>query len=107
MQKYSLEKYLLPIWQGDTVYNETVLFVGEEDVAQLLYPIKEIVSVYDYGLQTEYFVNKDFIIDNGKIKRVKGGNMPYIPIDEYYLTEPAQFAIGIVNRNEQAPSCPL
>lgn len=103
MQKYSLEKYLLPIWEGDTIYNETVLFVGEEDVAPLLYPIKEVISVYDYGLQTEYFIDKDFIIVDGKIQRVKDGNMPYIPVDEYYLSEPAQFSISIVNRNETAP----
>ncbi|MBQ9756234.1 MAG: hypothetical protein IJV99_01400 [Clostridia bacterium] len=103
METYQLEKYLLPVWEGDTVYHETVLFLGEEDFAPLLYPATEIVSVYDYGLQIEYVEGKDYQLVNGGIKRIKGGKTPFMAIDDYYLTEPAQFAISIVNRNEKAP----
>lgn len=103
MERYDLDRYILPVWQGDTVYFETVLFVGETDSAPLLYPIKEIIGVYNYGLQIEYKHGVDYEIRDGKIYRLKGGNMPYMPIDEYYLEEQAQYAIGIVNRKEKAP----
>ena len=85
MERYDLNRYILPVWQGDTVYFETVLFVGETDSAALLYPIKEIIGVYNYGLQIEYKHGVDYEIRDGKIYRLKGGNMPYMSIDEYYL----------------------
>ncbi len=103
MEKYDIRKYLQPVWEEDIVYYETVMFIDEDECAPLLYPIKEIIGVYDYGLQTEYVKGVDYEIIDGKIKRIKDGKMPYMPIDEYYLTEPAKFAIGIVNNREKAP----
>ena len=103
MEHYDLQKYLLPVWEGDTVYFETALMVGEEDLAPLLYPVKELIGVYNYGLEIEYKRGVDYQVVDGKIKRLKGGNLPYMPIDEYYLEEQAQYAIAIVNRNEKAP----
>lgn len=103
MRTYEHDKYILPVWEGDIVYYETVLFVGEEDVAPLLYPIKDVLGVYDYGLQIEYKNGVDFSIVDGKIKRLKGGNLPFMKIDEYYLEQPAQHTITIVNRQEKAP----
>ncbi len=66
MERYDLDRYILPVWQGDTVYFETVLFVGETDSAPLLYPIKEIIGVYNYGLQIEYKLGVDYEIRDGK-----------------------------------------
>ena len=103
MPNYDIKTYVKPIWEGDTIYYETVLFVGEEDCAPLLFPIKEVVAVYNYGLDIEYVKGKDYEIIDGKIKRIKGGNAPYCPVDDYYLTEQAQYAIGIVNNRERAP----
>ncbi len=104
MPRYDLDTYLLPVWEGDTVFYETALFVGKTDCAPLLYDIKEVVGVYNYGLDVEYKEGKDYIIKDGKICRVKGGNMPFIPVDEYYLTKPnAQLELKIVNNREVAP----
>ena len=103
MRTYDHKKYLLPVWEGDVIYYETVLFVGEEDVAPLLYPIKEILGVYDYGLQVEFVKGVDFDVVDGKIKRLKGGKLPFIPSDEYYLEEPDSHVIQIINRREKAP----
>ena len=103
MPKYELDTYLLPVWEGNVVYYETVLFVGEEDIAPLLYPIEEIIGVYNYGLDVEYEIGVDFEIINGSIKRLKGGRMPYCPTDEYYLDVQAQHPISIVNNREKAP----
>jgi len=104
MPSYDLETYVKPIWEGDTIYYETVLFVGEEDCAPLLYPIDEVIGVYNYGLDVEYNKGVDFDIIDGKIKRIKGGTAPFCPIDDYYLEEQAQYAIGIKNNRETAPS---
>lgn len=103
MPNYDLETYILPFWEGETVYYETVLCVGEEDCAQLLYPIDEVVGVYNYGLDKQYIEGIDYEIVDHKIKRLKGGNLPYCPIDEYYLEEKAQYPIKIVNNREVAP----
>ena len=51
---YDLETYMLPIWEGRVVHNETVMFVGMEDEASLLFEAEEIVSVRSYDLKTEY-----------------------------------------------------
>lgn len=48
---YSLETWLRPVWHTREMYNETVLFVGEEDEAPLLYRPSEIRSVRSYGLK--------------------------------------------------------
>ena len=66
MPNYDLKTYVKPIWEGDTIYYETVLFVGEEDCAPLLFPIKEVVAVYNYGLDIEYVKGKDYEIIDGK-----------------------------------------
>lgn len=103
MPNYDLETYVKPVWEGDIVYYETVLFVGENDCAPLLYPIEEVLGVYNYGLNIEYKNGVDYEIIDGKIKRLSGGSVPYIPLDEYYLETQAKYAIGIVNNREIAP----
>ena len=51
---FDLETYMKPIWLGDTIYNETVVFVGQNDLGKLLYPVEEIISVTSYDLKTVY-----------------------------------------------------
>lgn len=103
MPSYNLETYMRPIWEGNIIYYETVLFVGENDCAPLLYPIEEVLGVYNYGLNIEYTVGTDYEIVDGKIKRLSGGSMPYYPVDEYYLETQAKYPIRIVNNREIAP----
>ncbi len=53
------------------MYNETVLMVGENDCAPLLYKPERIISVRNYGLDIEYERGKDYeITENGEIKRL-------------------------------------
>ena len=102
---YDLEEYLRPVWEGEETLYETVMFVGEEDEAPLLYPVAEILGVYDYGHLTKYEEGVDYLIVNGNIKRLKGGNMPYIPVEEYYRKEPDSINVGVVReRCEEAPA---
>ncbi|HIY46346.1 MAG TPA: SGNH/GDSL hydrolase family protein [Candidatus Borkfalkia excrementipullorum] len=93
---YQLETWLRPFWNTREVYNETVLFVGEEDAAPLLYKPSEVVSVRDYGLQIEYVYGKDYTLtEDGKIQRIAGSSIPYFTVDEYYRTEPDSVPVAI------------
>lgn len=41
--RYSPESYLKPFWYTREVYNETLMFVGDNDEAKLLYEADEIL----------------------------------------------------------------
>ena len=88
VDKYDRDAYLIPYWHTREIYNETVLFVGEEDAAPLLYTPSEVVTVRNYGLDVVYEEGKDYVIENGKICRVKGSSIPYMEINEYYRKMP-------------------
>ena len=82
---YNRETYLRPYWNSREIYNETVPFVGENDSASLLYTPSEIVSVRNFGLDIEYKLNEDYVIENGKIKRTANSKIPYMKVNDYYL----------------------
>ena len=84
---YYLDTYVKPFWKGTVEYNETVLFLGENDEAQLLYDVQEIIAVTSYGLNVYYEEGKDYEIVGNKIRRTKNSSIPYFTEDEYY---PAQ-----------------
>lgn len=82
---YSLSKAVLPVWAGDTVYGETVSFIGKDDVATLIYAPTDIVKVYDYYLQTEYEEGVDFTIENGnEVHLTENTRINYWNVSEYY-----------------------
>lgn len=86
--QYNQAAWLRPIWNTREMYNETVLFVGENDAAPLLYKPSEILSVRSYGLDVEYVEGKDYeITSDGKIRRLSGSDIPYFTTDEYYCVE--------------------
>ena len=85
-RSYDLETYTLPIWQGDTVYNETIMFVGENE-APLLYDPDRVLAVLSYDLKTEYWEGKDFIIKDGKICLTEQSAIPVFSLEEYYPAE--------------------
>ncbi|MBQ7830959.1 MAG: SGNH/GDSL hydrolase family protein, partial [Clostridia bacterium] len=87
--EYDLDVYMKPIWQGSVVYNETVMFVGQNNKAPLLYKATEIVSVRSYGLETEYEEGVDYTFDKktNSIKLTKNTSMPYFTEEEYYPSE--------------------
>ena len=98
MPKYCLEEYVVPFWKGNLMRYETVFFVGETDEARLLYTPTGGVKVYDYALQKEYVAGVDYAIDGDKIRRLKGGNLPFMAQDDYFWTSFERFEIR-VNEN--------
>lgn len=69
--RYSPESYLKPFWYTREVYNETLMFVGDNDEAKLLYEADEILSVTDYGLKKAYAEGVDWTYENGVFRRTK------------------------------------
>ncbi len=83
---FDLETYMQPIWLGDTIYNETVVFVGQDDLGKLLYPVEEIISVASYDLKTVYKESEDYVFDKktNSILLTERTDMPFFYEAGYY-----------------------
>ena len=85
-RKYDLMTYTQPIWEGDTVYNETLLFIGETE-APLLYQPERVLSVLSHDLKTEYVEGTDYTVRDGKIVLTESSRIPSFSLEEYYPAE--------------------
>lgn len=86
--EYNVEIYTKPFYEGDTVYYETAMFVGEESEIKLLFPVKEMIAVLNYGLTEIYEEGKDYTFEGDILKRTKNSRMPYFKPEELYIKEP-------------------
>ena len=85
LDRYDLETYTLPVWEGDTVYNEGVLCYRGRRRARLLYPIDEVISLRSFDLQTVYKEGKDYYVENGELVLTENTEIPVWDIEP--LTE--------------------
>jgi lysophospholipase L1-like esterase len=88
--KYENKIFTTPVWEGNTVYNETVWpvdFDGGETVIPLLYHADRIISVTDTALQTVFEPGRDYELCDGKILIKRGGKMRITPKNEFFLSE--------------------
>ena len=83
--KYDLDLYTLPYWDGNIVYNETIMFVIDNE-APLLYTPDTVLSVRSSDLKTEYVLGQDYEVRDGKIVRLEGSRMPYFTEEQFYPT---------------------
>ena len=89
---FALDRYdpawaMRPIWEGDTVYNESLLMVESaagEIRAPLLYYPGDIISVRDVTLQKTYAEGVDWEIRDGWLCRLPGSSLPYLPYQEFF-----------------------
>ena len=75
-----------PIWQGDTMFEESLVVVEEEDgtkVGKLLYEPTEIIRVNDYTLQKEYSAS-EYKIEGKNLILTENSTMPYLTYEQYY-----------------------
>ena len=89
--KYDNKTATAPVWEGNTVYNETVWPIdldGGDIIIPLLYHADRIISVTDTALLTEYVCGKDYELQDGKIKIIRGGDILITKRDEFILSEP-------------------
>ena len=98
---YDLETYMTPIWDGRVVHNETVMFLGIDEKATLLYDADEIISVRSYDLKTEYVQGIDYDYVNGKLVLLDGTSIPCIDKSEYYSSN-AQYSALVTKGNTEA-----
>lgn len=92
---------LRPIWDGYTVFAESVMFfpsprTGELEPAPLFYPADEIIGVTSSDFMIEYKEKQDYYLKNGQLYRAPESRIPAMTYDEYYLKEPSFVSIASV-----------
>lgn len=83
-----IETALLPVWEGDTAYYETVLPVqneyGDVDPITLLYPIAEVISVQNAEMTVTYQEGVDYTVSSGRLIIADDGNIPSLSYTEFH-----------------------
>ena len=86
---YALDKYAATYWNGNVVYNESVMFLKAEDgsvpAAPLMYHADKILAVRDAKLGTLYKEGVDYALEDGKLVWLEGSSMPTMSYKAYYL----------------------
>ena len=75
-----------PVWLGDTVYEESLVIVEDENglkYGKLLYEPTEIIRVNDYTL-TKTYEESEYRVEGKKFIMSDTSTMPYFTYDQYY-----------------------
>lgn len=78
-----LSEIMQPIFEGNTVKNETVMFLEKGDVKSLLFPADSIVSVTNYMGNITYREGIDYVLEDGKLKVTENSAIPCITRKKY------------------------
>ncbi len=84
-----------PLWQGNTMYNESLLLVssgGGAAQAPLLFTPTKILSVRNARLDIEYIENVDWTYANGVLMRTSNSRIPYLTNSDLYPVNYSQYA---------------
>ncbi len=80
LDKWDIPLYNIPVWEGNTVYQENIIFYPGRTSAKLLYPIDDVVSVRSYDLDTYYVKGVDFDIVDGEFVLLEGTSIPVFDV---------------------------
>lgn len=80
----SLDWRMQSVFEGNTVYRESVMFIDPTDEKTLLYPIDEILSLTSYDGKTIYAEGKDYAVRDGRLTLTVGTSIPCITAERYY-----------------------
>ena len=102
-KKYNVETFISPVWKGDTVYNETVMFVANKDgslpAAPLLYKPTEVLEVRSADLSKKYKEGADYIVTaDGKIQLTENSRIFSWKYDDYYCTTYQDFGLPSISQ---------
>jgi len=81
-----LDLYTKPVWEGDTAYDESVLFISDPSSKQnaaLLFEPLSILSVTDASKSADYQLGRDYRIEGRTIFRLPGSRMPSVDPDSF------------------------
>ncbi len=79
-----LSEMMLPIFSGNTVKNETVMFLDKGETKTLLFPIENVISVTSYDGTIVYQEGIDYSVVDGKLKVLEKSSIPCITTAKYY-----------------------
>lgn len=99
LDKYDLNAYMLPYWDSQTIYQEAVMLLENQDGTlpdiPLLYEAKEIISVRTSDLKTEFKAGKDYELVDGKLHIPEGSSIPTVKYDFYYPAAESETAMKL------------
>jgi lysophospholipase L1-like esterase len=75
----NIDQYLIPFWESDTVFNETVLLLSEDNSkpsGKLLFNPSRIISIRSYNLKTTYSEGADYSLKGNIITKTDGSSIP-------------------------------
>ncbi len=80
-----LDAAMQPIFHGNTVTNETVMFLDSGEIKSLLYPIESLLSLTSYDGTVVYQEGKDYsVTEDGKLQILEASAIPCITSSAYY-----------------------
>ena len=79
-----LEFAMKPMFTGNYMREETVLFMEYGETKELLFPIDKIVAITSYDKKTRYKEGVDFAVVDGKLQILEGSSMPCLGTENYY-----------------------
>lgn len=89
--RYNRERYLAPLWEGDTVYHEICMFNklpdGTVKPRTLLYHPEQVLAVRSYDRQTVYTEGVDYRLEGDTLFWIPTGAIVPLPCDVYALPE--------------------
>ena len=86
----SLDQYLEPFFKADTILNELVMPIQEDDgvtQGRLLFPVKKILSVKNSYLNTSFEEGKDWAYDGKKLIFPVGSRITYFKNSDLVFNE--------------------
>lgn len=85
---YDVELFTQKIWEGKTVYYETICFEQNKNGfisdASLLYEPDEIIAVRSADMTVTYTEGKDFTVNGRVVSRPRSSKIPYAPYKEFF-----------------------
>ncbi len=81
---YTPEQALVPVWRGDIIYHESVMYLEDEFRAKLLHTPKEVFCVLSFDYTVEYERGVDWELEGDTLVRLPGSRIPAFPLEEYY-----------------------
>ena len=88
--KYDLEKYLQPYWEGNIVYNESITFYRDQSgraVAPLMFDAAKILSVKSSDLKTTFVEGVDYIVEDGMLVLTSNSTIPCFNYSDLYFSQ--------------------